>query len=176
MTFKDVVAFHGHSCPGLAMGYRMAIAALKRMSEIRAPDEEIVVIVENNACGVDAVQCLTGATMGKGNLIFKDYGKQIYTFYSRNSKKAFRVTLNSSAVPNTIKENRDEYMAWLLDAPEEDLITVTETSIEEPQYAERRPSVRCAFCGELVMDTRTVQKGDKVACIPCATGGVSSGS
>jgi formylmethanofuran dehydrogenase subunit E len=73
MTYDEIIQFHGHECPGLAMGYRMATAAMKKLDSIRAEDEEIVAIVENDACGVDALQCVTGCTFGKGNLIFRDY-------------------------------------------------------------------------------------------------------
>lgn len=70
MDYKNIVEFHGHECPGLAMGYRMASAAMNALNSIHSEDEEIVAIVENNACGVDALQCVTGCTFGKGNLIF----------------------------------------------------------------------------------------------------------
>ena len=91
VEFKQIVRFHGHTCPGLTIGYRMSKAAMNFLSDSRAKDEEIVAIVENDACGVDAVQYLTGCTFGKGNLIFKDYGKQVYTFYSRNKGKGVRM-------------------------------------------------------------------------------------
>ena len=35
-SFETVVAFHGHRCPGLAIGYRMARAALSRLAAIRS--------------------------------------------------------------------------------------------------------------------------------------------
>jgi len=82
MDYKKIVRFHGHECPGLAMGYRMALAGMEALNALRSEDEEIVAIVENNACGVDALQCVTGCTFGKGNLIFRDYGKHVYTLYS----------------------------------------------------------------------------------------------
>ena len=79
MTYEEIIQFHGHDCPGLAMGYRMATAAMKNLESFRADDEELVAIVENDACGVDALQCITGCTFGKGNLLFRDYGKHVYT-------------------------------------------------------------------------------------------------
>ena len=82
MAYKDIVRFHGHSCPGLAIGYRMACAGMEALHAIRSEDEEIVAVVENNACGVDALQCVTGCTFGKGNLVFRDHGKQVYTLYA----------------------------------------------------------------------------------------------
>jgi hypothetical protein len=55
MTYDDIVQFHGHECPGLAIGYRMATAAMEALESFRAEDEELVAIVENDACGVDAL-------------------------------------------------------------------------------------------------------------------------
>jgi len=49
MTYEEIIRFHGHECPGLAMGYRMATAAMDELDSIRAEDEEIVAIVENDA-------------------------------------------------------------------------------------------------------------------------------
>jgi len=125
MTFEEVVAFHGHTCPGLAMGYRMTTAVLKLLCKIRAKDEELVAIVENDACGVDAVQCLSGCTFGKGNLIFKDYGKSAYTFFCRNSKKALRVVLNENVFNQEIKEDREKWTKWLLSAPDKEVVIIT---------------------------------------------------
>ena len=54
------VAFHGHSCPGLAIGFRAATLALELLGlEEGAKDEELVCVTENDACGVDAVQVVT---------------------------------------------------------------------------------------------------------------------
>lgn len=41
----EVIDFHGHICPGLVLGYRVSILALKELGE-RAEDEELVAIVE----------------------------------------------------------------------------------------------------------------------------------
>jgi len=167
-NYEDIVAFHGHSCPGLAMGYRMSRAALDFLSDARSADEEVVAIVENDACGVDALQWLSGCTFGKGNLVFKDYGKQAYTLYSRQSKKGVRVLLNISNVPETARKDRDSFIDWLLSAPDEDIVSMQEVNIDEPEPARVVSSVECAFCGESVMDTRTRDVNGKIACIPCA--------
>jgi len=68
--FEQIINFHGHIYPGIAIGYRMTKAAMSFLSGSKAKDEEIVAIVENDACGVYAVQCLAGCTFGKGNFIF----------------------------------------------------------------------------------------------------------
>ena len=58
VDYDKMIAFHGHSCPGLAMGYRMTVAAMNYLSQYRSEDEELVAITDNNACGVDSTNIL----------------------------------------------------------------------------------------------------------------------
>ena len=83
---RDVIQFHGHLCPGLALGYRVAKAALRELKTDRPHDEELVAVVENDSCAVDAIQFVTGCTFGKGNLVFRDHGKHVYTFFNRKDR------------------------------------------------------------------------------------------
>jgi len=166
--YEELIAFHGHSCPGLAIGYRMSNAALNFLSDSRAEDEEIVAIVENKACGVDALQYLTGCTFGKGNLLFKDYGKHVFTLFNRKTGKGVRVVYNYQNVPENIRGDRDKYIDWLLTAPEEEVVSLKEVQIDEPETAKIIKTVQCEFCGEGVMETRTREIGGKRVCIPCA--------
>ena len=48
-----VVQFHGHLCPGLAIGVRAAELALSEIGP-HAADEEVVAIVETDMCGVQS--------------------------------------------------------------------------------------------------------------------------
>src|SRR5574337_379297 len=89
---RDTIQFHGHLCPGLALGYRVAKAALRELHADRPHDEELVAVVENDSCAADAVQFITGCTFGKGNLIFRDYGKHVYTFYNLRTGQCIRVS------------------------------------------------------------------------------------
>ena len=90
---KDLIEkttdFYGHWCPGLAVGMRASELALKEIG--KASDEEIVAVVETDMCAVDAIQYLTGCTLGKGNLIYKDYGKSAFAFHRRRDSKAIRM-------------------------------------------------------------------------------------
>lgn len=167
MTFSETVAFHGHECPGLAMGYRMAEAGLEALSETRAGDEEIVAVTENDACGVDALQCLTGCTFGKGNLLFRDYGKSVYTLYSRRTGRGVRVVFHGNGIPEHIGNDREARVGWILTAPLESMISTTPVMIEEPEHARILSSTTCSRCGEKVMETRVRIHGCRVVCIPC---------
>lgn len=168
MQYEQIVEFHGHSCPGLAMGYRMARAAMDELKSMRSQDEELVAIVENDACGVDALQCVTGCTFGKGNLIFRDYGKQVYTLYSRSSGAGVRVVLQGQGAPESVLGDRDARREWILTAPADDLLSVTRVQVDEPEPACIRQSVACSVCGEMVMESRLRELDGRPACIPCA--------
>lgn len=187
-TLDDVVEFHGHICPGLVLGYRVSIFTIKEFGE-RAKDEEIVAIVENNSCAVDAVQAITGCTFGKGNLIFKDYGKQVYTFIKRPSGEGLRISVKWESPEETEKEKEmwekytsgdrsDEVLKAVHDrksrkidsiihAGDEELFAITKGRMELPEEAEIHPSIRCSLCGEKVMKPRARVKEGKVLCIPC---------
>ena len=60
------VAFHGHTCGGLALGVRAALEARIRFDIDRAKDEEIVCVTENDACGVDGIQAVLGCNASGG--------------------------------------------------------------------------------------------------------------
>ena len=165
--YRDIVAFHGHDCPGLAIGYRMATAALEALRSMRAVDEEVVAIVENDACGVDALQCVTGCTFGKGNLRFHDYGKQVYTLYNRTTKHGVRVVFHGRGAPAELRENRKAFAKWLLEAPLEEIVSIAQVSIDEPSPARIRRSEPCAICGEDVMENRLRRRSGQRVCQPC---------
>jgi formylmethanofuran dehydrogenase subunit E len=141
---------------------------MRALNVHRSSDEELVAIVENNACGVDALQCMSGCTFGKGNLIFRDCGKQVYTLYSRRSKKAVRVVFHGKGVPEHLREDRSARARYILEAPEENLLSWSEAVIDEPEAARISKSIACAICGEYVMDTRLHQVNGNLICIPCA--------
>ncbi|PLX91014.1 MAG: formylmethanofuran dehydrogenase [Desulfuromonas sp.] len=167
MTYEQIVSFHGHSCPGLAIGYRMSRAALEALQSLRAEDEELVAITENDACGVDALQCLTGCTFGKGNLLFRDYGKQAYILYSRASRSGVRVVYHGNGVPRELRSDRPARIKKILSAEECDLVSVTRVTIPEPEPARIMESQPCASCGERVMSSRLQERAGKLLCIPC---------
>lgn len=167
MTYEDIIQFHGHECPGLAIGYKMATAAMESLESVRAEDEELVAIVENDACGVDALQCVTGCTFGKGNLLFRDYGKQVYTIYCRSTRSGVRVHFHGKGIPEGLQEDRSALTKWILSASYGSILSVTPTSMPEPQPARIHKSIPCWFCGERAMESRIQQLQDKPACIPC---------
>ena len=80
---------------GVTIGYLAAKLGLELLTEIRSVDEELITIVETDACCCDAIQVLTGCTFGKGNFFYLDHGKMAFTFASRNSGKGVRLVLKN---------------------------------------------------------------------------------
>ncbi len=188
-TIEALVRFHGHMCPGLAMGIRAAEVALRAVGP-HSPDEEVITLTETDMCGVDAIQYLTGCTFGKGNLIHLDYGKNAYTFIRRSDGKAVRVSTRPGAfdrspeyreLSSRVRENnatekeharykelRANRIETILQAPEEDLYAVEELEdVEIPPMARIHSSIACAECGEPTMETRVRELEGKELCPAC---------
>jgi len=169
---KPVVKFHGHLCPGLLIGYRAAKAARDQLPLTRAEDEELVCIVENDSCSVDAVQLMTGCTFGKGNLIFKDFGKQVFTWLRRPDGAGVRLAYigdrNRERLPDPTAD-RAARVERLLTAPDKELFEIGPPQTDLPSEARIRKTLVCDRCGEGVMETRTVKDQDQTYCLPCAS-------
>lgn len=187
---EEVIRFHGHSCPGLAFGYRVTAAAMGRLLADRAVDEDLVAVVENNSCAVDAIQAMAGCTFGKGNLIFLDHGKQVYTFFRRSDGEGIRVVVSwkgpeeseadkvmwkrffdgdrAPEVTEAVTRSKKARTEAILQAAEEDLLSFSRPQVDLPAPARIYDTLICSRCGEKVMAARVVGEGDSAMCIPCA--------
>jgi formylmethanofuran dehydrogenase subunit E len=198
MTMKDIkssedwkktVDFHGHVCPGLAIGFKASIAGMAWLKEHRAEDEELVAVVETDACGTDAVQVLTGCTFGKGNFIYKDHGKSAFSFVSRLSGKGVRVALRAGVFQPgerhmeliqkirsdaATEQERAEFRELhnqksyeILEKDPSELFTVEVAEIDLPLKAKIEPSKLCEVCGEPTMSSRLQQSEGSLLCKTC---------
>jgi len=187
--WEKAVDFHGHTCMGLVFGYRVVEAAWRVFGE-RDVDEQYVAIVENDNCSIDAIQVLLSCTLGKGNLIYKDYGKPAYTFIRRKDNKAIRVTLldppdenrdiiralrekvdagqASETEKELLKTKSEEQIAAYRSRPLEEICKVQEVDAEIPERARLFSSVICTSCGEKVMEPRARLQNGQIVCIPCS--------
>ena len=168
---KRAVDYHGHLCPGLMIGWRAARAAAAHLGLKRSADEEIVALVENDSCSVDAFQALLSTTFGKGNLKWLDYGKQVFTVVDRKANRAVRVVfVGDDKKPRLAdgKVDRPGFMQVLLQAPDEDLLTVKEVAPTPPGEAVIETSQPCARCGEMTQPSRMTDRGGRWLCKPCA--------
>jgi formylmethanofuran dehydrogenase subunit E len=189
VEFDNCVHFHGHSCPGLAIGFAAAQAARKRLNVGSAEDEEIVAIVENDSCAVDAIQVILGCTFGKGNLIFRDWGKQVYTVIERKSGRSVRLSFTgelplrserhalkqkisagqaTDADKQRWEELRELTVQEMLAMDPEKLFEVREVVPDMPPLASIVDTQACSICGEQTMSTRLLPKEAGAVCRGCA--------
>ena len=189
---KELIAkateFHGHWCPGLAIGLRAGEWVLENLGS--SEDEEIVAVVENDACGVDAVQVLTGCTFGKGNLIYRDKGKQAFSFHRRSDGKSARLMLNAEAVgggpgqevaelykkqardgltpeeEETLHNLREDWSKRIMNAELDQVFEVKEAG-PMPNKARIMASLKCDACGEMTMESRTRRLMGRTLCGDC---------
>ncbi len=165
-SYEETSRFHGHTCPGLAMGYRVALAALDALGGDRAPDEELVAVVENDSCSVDAIQAVLGCTFGKGNLVFRDHGRHVYTVYRREAGEGVRISFRPhERDPDQSRREREQF---LLSVPQDELLLVEPATEPVPQRAEIEPSEPCDACGQPTMRSRLVEADGRRLCRPCA--------
>lgn len=189
--FRECVRFHGHVCPGLAIGYLAAKAALKEFKTGPAEDEELVSIVENDSCAVDAIQVMLGCTFGKGNFLFRDWGKQVYTFMDRRTGKGIRVSLKGELPGRrerqTLKAkidagtaSPDEVSQWeafrasvvddLIHGDPEAFFTIERIYEALPPTARIMDTEKCHICGEEVVESKLIDERGVRICKGCAEG------
>jgi molybdate transport repressor ModE-like protein len=175
---------HGHCCPGQVLGVKMALLGLKEVG-ISDPKsrqrKDIIIYVEMDRCASDAVQSVTGCSLGRRTLKFLDYGKMAATFVNLKTGAAVRVIAREAA-----REKARELFPDIEDAARAQLeaykVMTNEDLFEimpnvrvalRPEDMPGRPlsRVRCTKCGEYVQDMREVYCDGKALCRPCADGG-----
>lgn len=172
--WEKCVAFHGHECGGLTIGYKAAMLAIdvlklaqnndKGLSCI-SNDEEIVCIAENDACGVDAIQVILGCSIGKGNLLFHIRGKSAYSFYNRKTGESVRLVLKKRPEGMT----REDSFAYYQNSEAKDMFDVKQTTISLPEPARIFDSCDCECCGESTGANWIRLQNSKKVCLDCVT-------
>ena len=161
--WDKAVKFHGHECPGLAIGFKACEAAIKKLGIKFSEDEEIVCVTENDACGVDAIQVILGCSFGKGNLLYRGTGKQAFSFFNRTNNESIRIVLK----PSNLKMEREERKIYLLQAPIEEIFEFKTPQFEIPKRAKKFETIICELCGEGVAEHKIrLMDGQKV-CLDC---------
>ncbi len=180
---EESVRMHGHLCSGQVLGIRMSMLGLRgvRIEDPRGRDRKcIIVFVEMDRCATDAVQVVTGCSLGRRTMKFMDYGKMAATFLNLRSGRAVRIAAKEESRRKAdelfpLIENR---YAAQLEAyrimPDEELFDVMEVSVKiNPEDMPGRPlrRIKCDSCGEYVQDLREVYRDGKVLCRPCSGSG-----
>ena len=157
------VAFHGHGCGGLTIGFQAARYTMELLELDFSRDEDVVCISENDACGVDAIQVLLGCSAGKGNLLFHLRGKQAFSVYNRKTGKSVRLVLR----PTPEGLDKEERFRYLQDTAPSDLFDVKPAVLELPEKARMFQSYPCDGCGEVTAEHLLRLENGKKLCLDC---------
>ena len=161
--WEKCVAFHGHSCGGLTIGYKAALYAIELLDLSFSDDEQVVCISENDACGVDAIQVILGCSMGKGNLLFHMRGKSAYSIFNRKNGRSVRLVLRGKPAGMT----KEESFAYFQSCEPKDMFDVKETTLALPEEARLFSSYVCDCCGETTGSNWIRLAGDRKLCLDC---------
>lgn len=184
-AISRAVALHGgQGCAGLVLGARLALAGAANLG-IELPDRQkrLRVIVETDRCSFDAIQAVTGCSIGRGTIAVENHGKLAATFYDGTERVAIRVAvrpgLRAHVTPVGVPEatrravQREAYLTM----PECELFTVSGVPCVERTGRDPRDRVGqhldCNRCGEEVL---AMAVGVEGLCAPCGTHAASVAS
>jgi formylmethanofuran dehydrogenase subunit E len=183
MLLRESARIHGHLCPGQVLGVKMSMLGLREIgiTDPKGKDRKsIIVFVEMDRCATDAVQSVTGCSLGHRTMKFMDYGKMAATFLNLKTGRAVRLIAKEESrqkAKEFFPEIENKYTAQLEAykiMPDKDLFAVREVNVKiNPEDMPGRPlrRIKCDFCGEYVQDMREVYRDGKVLCKPCAVSG-----
>ena len=183
--------FHGHRCPFMPLGYRMATVALQKLGVGRSKNHEMHIFSEMGighpqGCLQDGMQCATSATFGKGMIEKLFYGKVAATFFYPG-KGAVRLILKADfadkmapheffrlrkqgVAPSEISADvADDIIKMVLTATDEEMFDVR--VLPDFQYRPIKASfnkAKCEICGEYVFERYLRQKDGKITCLLCS--------
>jgi len=180
---RESVKAHGHLCPGQVLGVKMSLLGMRKVGiqDPRNKDKKnLLVFVELDRCATDAIQSVTGCSLGRRTMKFMDYGKMAATFVNLETGKAVRVSGREDArekakgVNNGGGHKYAEQIAAYKMMRENELFDTMEVDVQlRPEDMPGRPMkrIKCDLCREDIQDMREVYKEGKVVCRSCAGGG-----
>ncbi len=173
-------AIHGHLCAGQVIGVRMAILGLEKIG-IADPEgkdrKKLYVMVEIDRCATDAIQTVTGCSLGKRSLRWFDFGIMAATFVNLETGKAVRIVAREesrelskkycSEIENKYQRQMEAYKVM----EQDELFAVYEVKVDiPPEDMPGRPlkRVQCVKCGDWVQDCREIEQDGQIICRACA--------
>ena len=158
----------------------MAMTALERIniSDPKGADrKKLYVLVEIDRCATDAIQSVTGCSLGKRSLRWIDFGIMAATFVNLETEQAVRVTAREEArarsgsyCPEIMDKYQRQLEAYKV-MPLDELFLFQDVKVQLkdcdlPGRPMRR--VQCSQCGDWVQDCRELEADGKVCCRACA--------
>ncbi len=189
--FESAMAFHGHKCPAMPLGYRAAEAAMRVLGVERSKDKELFVIAETGkghaaGCFLDGIMSATGCTYGKSNIEKRYYNKMAFTLIDVQGGCSVRVRLKDDFFGNMLNspfvaqrklgvapqdvsaEITDPLVNKVLSMPEETFLEIgNKQPYEFKKSAGCFDTALCSKCGERVFVNKLTKVDSELVCIPC---------
>lgn len=167
--------FHGDLCAGIVLGTRMTVIGMRELGmDPKIRNRDLIVYVEIDRCIADAIQAITGCSLGHRSLKYRPYGKFAATYVNIKNGDAVRVSVvEKKRTDKTGPEAMKEAVKILLEAPEADLFRLKKVRVDIPDgdmpgMPKRR--ARCSRCNEMIVDDKEVTVDGGVLCGNCANG------
>lgn len=187
-VLEEIIAFRGSAEPGVTYGIRMVQAAKDFLKIRDLRKANLYVIAETSRCLPDAIEYLTGCTIGNGRLVIKDHSKMAASFIDLGSKRGVRVVITPEFQRRDVTHSKrsvelkhqrklaelarhhERHAKRILNAPTEELLRLQEIELLEPPLAPRPPTkiVFCERCGESVREEKARLREGKVLCLTCS--------
>ncbi len=164
--------FHGGACVGLALGTRITVAALRYLGldPHQNNRKKVIVYAEIDRCMTDAVQAVTGCSLGRRSLKHVNYGRFAATFVNLETGRAVRCTVGKVF---SAQGDKDDTLREIAATPDEDLVTLQPVRVNIPENdlpGSPRETAICTSCGERIADGRHVTRNGAAFCQACADG------
>jgi len=188
--WNQAVALHGHICPGIVVGARASMLVLELLGRSgQYIGVSHYAVVENDVCGVDGVQVITGCTLGNDSLIIDNQGKFAFSWMDKDSGAGYRLLLKvpvwKSNEPLVLHEKvkfgtatpeekqgflaaRGQRGQELMAMSDEELFDVEKIVRKIPGKPRLFPFVTCARCGESFMEAYGHKIEGKIVCAACS--------
>jgi len=140
-VIEVVKKLHGSLSPGIALGIRMSEIALDTIDASKVENKDLIAVSESSQCLADAMQAVTGCTMGHGNALVKHFGKLALSLVRADTGMGVRVMFRVQSIHADIKPILEEA----------DVVSDV---------------VRCSSCGELVSSSRA-RVEERILCRAC---------
>ncbi|MEW6711316.1 MAG: FmdE family protein [Candidatus Riflebacteria bacterium] len=104
---EKIYAFHTKRAPGIPIAAQMVLIAMEKLGKVK-----LGAVAETQVCLSDAIQFLTGCTIGNKYLILLDkIGRYALTLYDRKNGQGYRVAVDLKKIdPATMPETHKFFL------------------------------------------------------------------
>ncbi|MBI3734232.1 MAG: formylmethanofuran dehydrogenase [Chloroflexi bacterium] len=177
LCLDQLSVMHLHLCPKQVLGVRAGLYAAELFGlNLPQRDKRLFAWVETDGCFTDGVSVATGCWVGHRTLRVMDYGKVAVTFADAQTGCAIRIRPHSQSRARALDYAPKASDRWhaQLEAyqvmPTEELLQADEVRLTLSLKAiigQHGLRVRCAICGEDIINQREVLRGEQTLCRHC---------